>query len=97
MPKPRIGALWMFARGQREVKCPRCDSEKVYCSSLKTVVDEWLNLVGLRPLRCHRCYFRWRRWVTGKGAPERSWRAVVADLRECWLRVPVPSFGYAQI
>ena len=63
MTNAPIGTLSLSARVQREVKCPKCHSGKVRYSSTKSVVDELLNLVGRRPLRCHSCYFRFRKWI----------------------------------
>ena len=60
------GTLSLSARVQREVKCPKCHSARVHYSATKSVVDEVLNLIGRRPLRCHSCYFRWRKWIAAK-------------------------------
>lgn len=38
------------------IKCPSCKSPQVRFSASFTVVDGFLNILGMRALRCHSCY-----------------------------------------
>jgi len=67
MTNAPTGMLPLSARVHGAVKCPKCHGEKVRYSSPKSFVDEVLNLIGRRPLRCHSCYYRWRKWINKEG------------------------------
>jgi len=43
------------------VQCPKCMSSRVYGSSKQITADYLLSLIGIKALRCHQCFHRFRR------------------------------------
>ena len=50
--------------------CPKCGAQALRPSRRRSLGDYLLSLIGLQPVRCHRCLFRCRafRLFTGAAA-----------------------------
>ena len=44
------------------ISCPRCHGP-VHTSRPQGVRERFLTLLGMRPFRCHRCYYRYARFL----------------------------------
>ncbi len=51
-----------------QLSCPKCGTREVRVSHRQTIFEVLRSLVGIYPLRCRRCRYRWETSVWSSGA-----------------------------
>ncbi len=63
MAKYPVGLRPTAQDSRIKVKCPKCRSEQVRCSTTNSLTEKFMSYFGRLAVRCDGCYHRWQHWV----------------------------------